>query len=525
MANYYLKFGEANRLIGNRAIALKQFLKAEKIFTNLNNHNGLFAAKTYLADFYRSVHNYEKSFSLIEEAAKINEEYAIGKKMLARYYNRRAAIVAKKFNDNEEVIALSKKCIQIAKEIKEYKLLIYSYNELAYVYETQNKKKLSVAYYFKAYDIAKKLDLGVETCDVLYNISRQESLRVERSLTPSDKKNFKAYKKVRNYFIEGLKLATKINYLEKQKDFSKMLFESFFRTSQFEEAMKYNQIYYDFKHQMIEEDKRMEIAKIDASYLDKKKDDKIRGNESKIKIQYFVLTSFAILLTILFFFFIKSKKDRTNIQAQKNRIEEIVVQKTMLLKEIHHRVKNNLQLISGLLYLQVVKHKNKEVSAMVEESQKHINSIALVHEMLYKDDTLSLVSMEQYLKELGARLLQVSPQELIKYNLKVLNVSLPVDYATTLGLVLNELVTNSLKYAFTTQEGIVSVSLEELAVNEYNFIYSDNGIGCDLIEEFNEGKTLGQKLIKMLAEEIEAELTIKNEKGLTYTFKFKTKLK
>jgi len=239
-------------------------------------------------------------------------------------------------------------------------------------------------------------------------------------------------------------------------------------------------------------------------------------------VTYVIVFLFVFLIAIIIFI-VKSRADRIKIEEKKKEIEVIAAQKTILLKEIHHRVKNNLQLISGLLYLQSVKHKNTEVTAMIDESQKHINSIALVHEMLYKDNTLSLVSMEKYLKELGNRLLQVSPIENIEYKLDVKQVALPVDYGTTLGLILNELVTNSLKYAFTTQCGIVKVSLEEINTNEYRFIYSDNGKGCDVDSQNTTNKTLGQKLIKMLAEEIEADLLVKNEQGLTYTFNFKTK--
>ena len=229
-----------------------------------------------------------------------------------------------------------------------------------------------------------------------------------------------------------------------------------------------------------------------------------------------------IILSMLFVY--KKFNEKTKIiQNQKVITEKSLKQKEVLLKEIHHRVKNNLQLISGLLYLQSVKHENSKVTAMIDESQKHINSIALVHEMLYKDDALSLVSMEKYLNELGASLLQVSPQEKIKYKKDIIDVNLPIDYATTLGLILNELVTNSLKYAFTSQNGTISVHLKEVNSNEYIFTYSDNGKGCDF--ENKTKNTLGQKLIKMLAEEIEADLTIKNENGLTYIFNFKTRIK
>ncbi|CAL2106525.1 two-component system, sensor histidine kinase PdtaS [Tenacibaculum sp. 190524A02b] len=238
-------------------------------------------------------------------------------------------------------------------------------------------------------------------------------------------------------------------------------------------------------------------------------------------VAYAIIFLFVFLIAIVIFI-LKSRKDRIKIEEKKKEIEIIAKQKTILLKEIHHRVKNNLQLISGLLYLQSVKHKNEKVTAMIDESQRHINSIALVHEMLYKDDTLSLVSMENYLHELGTRLLQVSSHEKIIYELKTANVSLPVNYATTLGLIVNELITNTLKYAFDKQKGKVCITLKETTKDEFQFSYADNGKGYNADEGENI-KTLGRRLIKMLAEEIEADLRIKNEQGLVYIFNFKVK--
>ena len=237
-------------------------------------------------------------------------------------------------------------------------------------------------------------------------------------------------------------------------------------------------------------------------------------------VTYAIVFLFIFLVTIIIFI-IKSSRDKINIQNQKREIEEIANQKTILLKEIHHRVKNNLQLISGLLYLQSVKHKNDEITAMVNDSQKHINSIALMHEMLYRDETMSLVSMKKYLQELGSRLIQVSTKKNIDYQINIKDISLSTNYATTIGLMFNEMVTNSLKYAFIDgKKGVISVSLLEIKKDEYQFMYADNGVGFD-IDSLSSEKTMGQKLIRMFAEEIEASIEVKNNNGLTYVFNFK----
>lgn len=242
------------------------------------------------------------------------------------------------------------------------------------------------------------------------------------------------------------------------------------------------------------------------------------NNNLLLIVTYAIIILFVFIASIVAFI-IKARLDRINIEKQKNEIERIANQKTLLLKEIHHRVKNNLQLVSGLLYLQSTKYKNKEIDALIEESQKHIHSIALVHEMLYQEDTLSLISMEKYIQELTTKLQQVSSNKDIQYNILIKDIELPIDYATTFGLIINELVINSLKYAFNSNKGIITIFIEEKEAGVYEFKYSDDGIGLDSTHK--KENTLGQKLIKMLADEIDADLSIENQHGLTYKFNFK----
>ncbi|TYP99518.1 two-component sensor histidine kinase [Tenacibaculum adriaticum] len=230
-----------------------------------------------------------------------------------------------------------------------------------------------------------------------------------------------------------------------------------------------------------------------------------------------------IILTSIIVFIIKSRSDRQNIQSQKLEIEQVLSQKTVLLKEIHHRVKNNLQLISGLLYLQSKKYKNPEIENMLNDLQRYINSIALVHEMLYNEKTLSTISMDKYVRELGSRLVKLSEDLKISLEIKIKKIMLPVNYATTLGLILNELITNSIKYAFEGEVGVIEIIIKYIGEDEYEFEYKDNGVGMNLNSNKGDRKTLGLRLIKMFSEEIDANLNVKNDNGLSYTLNFKIK--
>ena len=248
--------------------------------------------------------------------------------------------------------------------------------------------------------------------------------------------------------------------------------------------------------------------------------------ERKEKIGVYQKIGIILLLIIIIAMFLVYKKYRGKsniIENQKIIVDKSLKQKEILLKEVHHRVKNNLQLISGLLNLQMQKHQHLDIKEMMNESQNHIHSIALAHEMLYQDDNMSLIAMQKYLKELGIRSLQITVEKEIVYNTEIEEILLPLNYATTLGLIFNELITNSIKHAFKDGKGVVTVQLSKNTKGEYTFIYRDNGIGMDVATIEKPVKSLGLKLIKMLAEEMDASMKIENKKGVMYTFVFKNK--
>ena len=246
----------------------------------------------------------------------------------------------------------------------------------------------------------------------------------------------------------------------------------------------------------------------------------------KDKIATYQKTGLILLILFLivsYFGHKKSSEKSRIIQQQKNIVDKSLKEKEVLLKEIHHRVKNNLQLISSLLNLQSSKHNHKGFKEMVYESQKHINAIALIHEMLYQDSNLEFIYMQKYVEELTNSLSQVSYFKNIKYTIKTNAIKLPINYATTLGLIINELFVNSMKYAFQSDKGTITILLDTNDTNQYEFTYKDNGVGMDKNRIEKQPETLGIKLINMFAEEIDATLVTENIQGLSYTFIFKTK--
>lgn len=198
-------------------------------------------------------------------------------------------------------------------------------------------------------------------------------------------------------------------------------------------------------------------------------------------------------------------------------------EKEQLLKEIHHRVKNNLQIISSLLNLQTENVLDEKYISMIRESKNRIYSMALVHEMLYTSPYLSKIELKEYLKRLCENVHNSfhKPGSIINFNYDIENgLFFDIDKMIPVGLIINEIVSNSLKYAFPNKQGTVSIELKRSDVGNYLFV-SDDGIGLPSTFKPETDGHLGMQLIHMLSEQISGQLEIvKNVKGFGYKIKF-----
>jgi two-component sensor histidine kinase len=197
-------------------------------------------------------------------------------------------------------------------------------------------------------------------------------------------------------------------------------------------------------------------------------------------------------------------------------------EKEQLLREIHHRVKNNLQIISSLLNLQTEYTQDENFLALIRESRNRIRSMALVHEMLYATKDLSRIKLSDYIRTLYYSIYQSYslPDTEIHLHLDIHNdASLEIERMIPLGLIINEILSNSFKYAFGKNRGNISISFEYMD-GKYILIISDDGIG--LPEDFNRHKqaSLGMQLIFMLSEQISGIAEMKNCGGLSYRICF-----
>lgn len=215
-------------------------------------------------------------------------------------------------------------------------------------------------------------------------------------------------------------------------------------------------------------------------------------------------------------------QDITALVQRETHVLESLNEKNALLGEIHHRVKNNLAVISGLLQLELMKGDDAKLS--LEDAVNRIQSIATVHEILYSTDNFSVIYLDKYLEKLTLNIAKTNPSFIsdIKLITNMDHVGISINQAVPVGLLLNELITNSLKHAFNgINNGSISISVSNVDDTTVKINYSDSGAGFD-DKLLNNGSSLGYKLINSLLLQLEATHTIETKDGFKLECTFKS---
>ena len=252
---------------------------------------------------------------------------------------------------------------------------------------------------------------------------------------------------------------------------------------------------------------KYEITKAQENLRSSKNE--IEMEKEKSRAQLIGILSLLITAIALLIFYLRSSRTKRIISAQNSSIQTALAQKEILLKEVHHRVKNNLQVISSLLQLQVRKLGDPKYEEMVKEAKEQIASMSLVHEMLYKNDDVSRIELSYYLVDLTEHICLSRNNRNVQVKVDSEEIETSVARAIPLGLITTELVINSFKHAFSNdRSGDILIALSRSGQDLVTYTYSDSGPG--LPEEFieNDSTGLGFRLIKMLVEEMDAEFVI-----------------
>lgn len=210
------------------------------------------------------------------------------------------------------------------------------------------------------------------------------------------------------------------------------------------------------------------------------------------------------------------QKEIVEHMKDEEKIKASLKEKEVMLKEIHHRVKNNMQIISSMIGLQASTVEDQKFCELLKDSQHRIKSMAIVHENLYQSDNMAFINFEEYVNNLIWSI--KSTYNVNKKNIEIVadvdKVSLDMDIAIPVGLIINELITNAYKHAFIdNRPGTIMLQIKEIETKKYQMILKDNGVGMDPNFDIENSKSLGLKLVNALVNQLEAEKILKIDNG------------
>jgi two-component sensor histidine kinase len=250
----------------------------------------------------------------------------------------------------------------------------------------------------------------------------------------------------------------------------------------------------------------------------------MQAKDERINLVFISLIFTLLGFAGLVYAYLKSIKNQRLIAEQKHIIENALVEKDSLLKEIHHRVKNNLQMVSSLLSLQTKNTRSKAAIEALEEGKSRVKAMALIHQKLYQNDDLSVIEMQGYIESLVNSIQSVFRKggHNINITIDAEGVELDIDRAIPFGLVLNELVSNSFKYAFPEERENNKIYIHIRKNGQHGFFeYTDNGVGLPADSEERANSSMGIKLMSRLVNQLQSTLNIdKTAEGVRFWFNF-----
>jgi two-component sensor histidine kinase len=217
--------------------------------------------------------------------------------------------------------------------------------------------------------------------------------------------------------------------------------------------------------------------------------------------------------------------ENAKLQQAEAALSRALTEKETLLREIHHRVKNNLQVIYSLLSLQIQDKTDEQSRLLLEDARQRVKTMALVHETLYGSADLARVSARHFLQDVTSNLLGIyhGGETGISLEVSADDVSLDIDQAIPLGLIVNELATNALKHAFRGRsQGHIEITLQRSAGDELVLQISDDGIGMGAGEGPRPSGSLGLKLVEALAQQLRGEVQVSQAVGTRFSIRFRT---
>ncbi|WP_424961461.1 sensor histidine kinase [Ekhidna sp.] len=497
----HVYMGKSLHLQNKYDTALIHYRNGINIFNELEDINGQVFSYTSLAEFYRSITHAERGIPYLEMIDSLIKYKRPTLRNLAYFYNRYAALTNESVgNRKEKVLSLSKKVLSIAREIDDKDLEANSLNEIGFVYEKSDQRQ-SLQYYDQALKIYRGLGSIRYVVGTLSNLSRASY-------------EFDEFDLSLNYALEGARLCEENGWAKDKAGFYWMQYQNYKRIEKYERSLdaleSFHEIYSiqrekEWKESIYEVETKFNISEKEKQLAEVRNAETIARleNERKNKQVITLFVTGVLLLAILgILYWVYHKTRRSNELLNKN-----VEEKEILMQEVHHRVKNNLTFLKSLLYLRAKASDDDRVKIILDECQSRVQSMALVHQSLYDVEDASMIDFQEFLNELFSDVSSMFDNYHVRLKIEA-KCMLSMQLSIFLGLIVNELLTNSFKYAYVGEKrGELSIAFTENH-NCYTLSYDDNGKGLPPDFDIFSSNGFGFKLIRILLDQIDATMSL-----------------
>lgn len=497
LAQLFLKKGNYNAILNNLDNAYTNFRQALDIAKA--SHDTLLIAKTYTAfgEFYRKSEQFDLGFQSLDSAFYFLDHLSIGQQIRVNALDRYAAIY-NQIGRPDLAINFSHKALNLAEEIKAVHSQAVSHNELGYCYEHLQQPDSAEYHYLQAIGLWTSIDAQRYLSNAKFNLSRL--YLIQKKYYPAKELLFNIEENTINkgwyelypmmyekialiYGAEGDSLAY-FHYLIKSKEANNRMNHENNKKEMYQLSFEY------------EQNANLRLIKNQQSEINLKESNLNLKDKQTTQLRWFLVIAFLLLATTLLLLR-RTRSNEKSISKINDTLIKTVKEKEALLREVHHRVKNNFQMVHSLMTLRSLDLNHDAAVEVFDEMQSRIHSMALVHEQLYSGSSLDKVDLKLFLQDIVGSL---AHSDLTSQDFLTLNgeeVKVHIDQAIPLGMIIHELATNSIKYAWTNHlEKKISLIVSQ-ENNHLSIIYADNGQG--LPSDFNiaSSKSFGLKLVNL----------------------------
>ncbi len=500
------------RKLGNNAKSFQASFQALQIYEAMGLTERQAASYTQLASNYMSDQNYQQSISYLKKARGIYEALNQSQRLNYTVLNLGEMYRLKGHLDSAETCfkyVLSKNKILNDKVAQGYSL-----GNLGMVYNDFDNLEKSKEHLLAGINILLGLQDVYSSSVYLAELGKVH--KKEDSLIKAEQK-----------FMEALDMALAAGLKEQVRDFSLNLVKLFEQRHEFDKALQYQKLFQVYQDSMVNKANIQKIEQLKAGYeIDKRESEIGLLNEINQGQKYFLwaLTG-GVLISLLFIYLLHvgNKKIQTaniKLSAQKTLISKREQEKELLLKELNHRVKNNLQMISSLLSLQSRELKGHPAQESVVSGKQRVEALSLVHRKLYQEGLDTRVMIKEYIEELVLGLFHGYNASFTP-EIKIDDISVHVDTAVPIALIVNEVTVNALKYAYVeTASPVFKITIKKEYSNRLRIQVIDNGIGFNPTAT-RKGSSYGLKLIHSLVQQLEGTIQKLGKHGTHWNMNLK----